>query len=98
MATTSIGRPQRANSFSRPRSSRCTTALPTVPRPARPTFSGCAMTRRPDWDEIKTRLTSRRQRNDVVQQFRAGFKKAPDIAGGLPNALLVFHERDADIA
>ena len=48
IATTSMLRPQRAISLSRPRSSCCNTALPTVPSPARPTFSGCAMTRRPD--------------------------------------------------
>ena len=35
---------------------------------------------------------------DVVQLFRAGFKKAPDVAGRLPNALLVFDQRDADVA
>src|SRR5262249_60811663 len=45
-----------------------------------------------------TRLPSRRQRNDVVQQFRASFKKTPDIAGCLTNALLVFNESDADVA
>src|SRR5215469_18635564 len=43
-------------------------------------------------------LAPRRQRNDVVQQFRPGFKKAPDIASRLSNALLVFHECDADMA
>jgi len=42
-ATTSIGRPQRARSLSRPRSRRSMTAMPTVPSPARPTFSGSAI-------------------------------------------------------
>ncbi len=35
------------------------------------------------------RLTSRRQGYDVVQHFRPCFKKAPDVACGLPNTLLV---------
>src|SRR6202040_3872568 len=43
-------------------------------------------------------LAPRCQRNDVVQHFRPGFKKAPDVAGRLTNALLVFDERDADVA
>src|SRR6516165_1871470 len=47
---------------------------------------------------VRTRLPSRRERNDVVQQFRASFKKAPDIASCLTNTLLVFDKRDADVA
>src|ERR1700722_966948 len=44
------------------------------------------------------RLTSRRERNDVVQHFRPCFKKAPDVAGGLADTLLVLDQRDADMA
>jgi hypothetical protein len=33
-----------------------------------------------------------------VQQSRASFKKAPDIASCLTNTLLVFDKRDADVA
>src|SRR5205807_10346705 len=98
IATTSMPRPQRAISLSRPRSNSWRTALPTVPSPARPTFSGAAMTRSPGLEWKETRLAPRRQRNDVVQHFRSGFKKAPDIAGRLTNALFVFHECDTDVA
>ena len=40
-------------------------------------------------------LAPRRERNDVVQFFRPGFKEAAHVAGGLADALLVLHERDA---
>ena len=33
-----------------------------------------------------------------MQHFRAGFKKAPDIAGGLADALLVLDQGDADMS
>jgi hypothetical protein len=51
IATTSMPRPQRASNLSCPSSRSCTTALPTVPSPARPTFSGKAITRRPSCSE-----------------------------------------------
>jgi len=38
------------------------------------------------------------QGDDVVQLFGAGFKKAADVTRGLPNALLVLDQGDADIA
>src|ERR1700733_2184928 len=101
-ATTSIARSQRTISFSLPSSSRRTTALPTVPTPARPTLSGIAITRRLAWGLTswgkRRRLPSRRHRHDVVQHFRACFKKAPDIARRLADALLVFDKRDAHMA
>ena len=37
------------------------------------------------------------KRNDVVQLFRRAFKEAPDVAGGLADALLVLDQRDAHI-
>ena len=40
-------------------------------------------------------LAPRGERNDVVQLFRRVVEEAPDVAGGLTDALLVFHERDA---
>src|SRR5580692_4002659 len=43
IATISIGRPQRAMSLSRPCCKSSTTAEPTMPSPARPTFSGAVM-------------------------------------------------------
>src|SRR6202521_1556104 len=36
-----------------------------------------------------------RQRDDVVQLFRTGFKEAAQVAGGLADALLVLDQRDA---
>src|SRR3984957_1786563 len=38
------------------------------------------------------------ERNHVVQRFNAAFKEAAHPARGLPDALLVFHHGDADIA
>src|SRR5262249_57773135 len=40
-------------------------------------------------------LAPRRQGNDVVQLFKAGFKKTADVARGLADALLVLDKRDA---
>src|ERR1051326_8564181 len=97
IATTSIGRPHRATSLSRPSSRSRTTDVPTVPSPARPTFSGSAIKacQKENGRRGDARLTARGERNDVVQHFRAGFKKAPDVAGGLADALLVLDQRDA---
>src|SRR5262249_23333947 len=87
-ATTSIERPQRALSASRCCASRRTTAPPTVPRPARPIFSGAAT----------ARSAPRRQGHDVVQLFDAALEEAADVARGLADALLVLNQRDADEA
>src|SRR5579883_2962289 len=87
-------RPARSASMACERVSMEATAEPTVPNPARPTFSGSAMV--PSGRD--TRLTAFGKRNDVVQLFRRAFKEATDVARGLANALLVFDQRDADIA
>src|SRR5437879_3338868 len=70
------------------------TAEPTVPNPARPTLRGSAMVQ----SGKCPRSAAFGERQDVVQLFRAGFKKAPDVAGGLADALLVLDQRDADIS
>src|SRR5262249_59057438 len=44
------------------------------------------------------RLAPLGQGDDVVQLFEAGFKKAADVAGGLTDALLVLHQRDAHVS
>src|SRR6185436_17679724 len=41
---------------------------------------------------------TRGERNDVMQLFRRVFEKTADIARGLANTLLVFHQRDANKA
>ena len=69
------------------------TAEPTVPNPARPTLSGSAM--EDDPGRSVQRSAALGERHDVVQLFRRGFKKAPDVAGGLADALLVLDQRDA---
>src|SRR5437660_6128542 len=40
----------------------------------------------------------RGKRDDVVQLFEAGIKKAADVARGLTDALLVLHQRDAHVS
>src|SRR6478609_610303 len=37
------------------------------------------------------------ERDDVVHRLLGRFKEAPDITRRLPDALFVFHERDADV-
>src|SRR3990170_1516115 len=43
-------------------------------------------------------LTARGERDDVMKLFRRRVEEAADIAGGLADALLVLHQRDADMA
>src|SRR5882672_12357741 len=93
-ATTSIGRPQRADNAACSRSMRCMTAAPTVPSPARPTLSGAIMksaTCRGGAGDS----AARGEGDDVVQLFRAGFKEPAQIAGGLADTLLVLDQGDA---
>src|ERR1700694_1367640 len=45
-----------------------------------------------------TGLAALSEGKNVVQLLRTGFKKPADIAGRLPNALLVFDVRDAQVA
>src|SRR5205085_4433117 len=40
--------------------------------------------------------TSLSERDNVMEFFRPRFKKSPDVAGGLPDALLVLDQRKAD--
>src|SRR5215470_925313 len=106
-ATTSIGRPQRAASASRWRAISPTTDAPTVPKPAMPTLSGGAIARRAAnmkaaplalahvrFGKPGHALAPLGQGDDVVQLFGTGFKKAADVARGLPDALLVLYQRD----
>src|SRR5205085_9789471 len=64
----------------------------TVPSPARPTFSGATMD---GLGGAERRLAPRREGDDVVQLFDAGFKQAADVARRLTDALLVLDECDA---
>src|ERR1700674_3225818 len=67
------------------------TAEPTVPRPARPTFSGSTMTN-------PVSSAAGRERHDVVQNLVGRVEEAAHAAGALADALLVLDERDAHIA
>src|SRR5690348_14421343 len=93
-AVTSIARPQRTASAARSRSMRSMTAAPTVPSPARPTFSGATMEWRPE-DGRAENSAALGEGDDVVQLFRPGFKEPAEIAGGLADALLVLDQGDA---
>src|SRR5688572_26794604 len=88
----SIGRPARSAIAVRLRMIMPATAEPTVPNPASPTRSGSAMMgiRKLQW-----RSAALGERHHVVQLFRGRFKKPPDVARGLADALLVLDQRDA---
>src|SRR5581483_6475201 len=88
-----MGLPARSMSSARARASIAATAEPTVPKPARPTLRGAFINADPG---LRAASAPRGERDDVVQLFRTGFKETADVARGLADALLVFHERDAD--
>src|SRR5882724_7514683 len=88
-------RPARSASAVREPASIEATAEPTVPNPARPTLSGSAIGQS---GRKSLRSAAFGKRNDVVQLFRRAFKEAPDIAGGLPDALLVLDQGDPHVA
>src|ERR1700678_2512595 len=61
-----------------------------------PTFRTrpCANSRRSEPGR-RRRSTPLRQRDDVVQLFRTGFKETAQVAGGLADALLILNQRNA---
>src|SRR6185295_9114521 len=105
-----IARPARTATSLPWRSSMRTSALPTVPSPARPMRSGASITRRSlgcGWpaatDRRKplirvSRLPARgRHRDDVVQRLVSAFKETADVARCLAHTLLVFDQGDAHV-
>src|SRR4030095_2018666 len=92
-ATTRTPRPLRADKTRPCCSISRTTSAPTVPSPAIPTFRGATMTQ-----NLPEGLSPVGERNHVVQRFETAFKEAAHAAGGLADALLVFHHGDANIA
>src|SRR5437016_5815509 len=93
-ATTRTPRPLRADSVRACSSMRRTTAAPTVPSPAMPTFRGATMT----IENLREELAPIGERNHVVQRFNAAFTEAAHTARCLADALLALHHGDADIA
>src|ERR1700736_165410 len=91
-----MARPQRAMSPARSRAMRSTTAAPTVPRPARPTLSGATMRFGNLTTEAPKSSAALGEGDDVVQLFRRGFKEPAQVAGRLPDALLVLDQRTAN--
>src|SRR3954470_9724612 len=102
-----IARPARTATSLPWRSSMRTSALPTVPRPARQMRSGASMRRRSldrttaavpisgaASDRSLLAARGRRHVDDVVQRLVRAFKEAADVARGLPDPLLVLDQRD----
>src|SRR3569832_40498 len=108
-ATTRIERPQRDESVRLCCSIKRTTSAPTVPSPAIPTFRGATiisrdlqenflrhdLVRKPEVHFSGSCLSPVGERIHVVQRFDPAFKEATHAAGGLPDALLVFHHGNA---
>src|SRR5262249_48620975 len=107
-ATTAMRRSVRATSADCSSAIRRTTAAPTVPSPAIPNLRGATMKRPrlghipekacPTRCRMKRRSPAFRERDDVVQLFRSGFKQPAQVAGRLADALVVFEQRDPHIA
>ena len=105
LAARTRARPRRPRSGGRSAPRACRGHAPKAgPRPCRPfpvrqdRLSAARPSNARDRKKATARLTSRREGHDVVQHFRAGFKKAPDVARGLADALLVLDQRDAHMA
>ena len=103
-AVTSIARPQRCFNAAPFSSSKYNTPAPTVPSPASPILSGFIVipARGPSnfgaTPVERLAALSRSQRDDVMHRRRRFGQEFLDVAGGLPNALLIFHKGEADPA